>query len=193
MPGTLFLALRVPAPQARELAPLLSRLGELDPALRPVRGDGLHLTLQFLGRVPEEVAGKVAEVAYQVASRHPPFELSLGGMGFFPSPARPAVVWLAAKEGAEPTRSLAEALGRELETRALPFDARPLRLHCSLARVRGRMAGEGVRGLTELAEQEGSRPPLTVLATALELLESVPQTQGPNRYRTRELAPLEGT
>ena len=53
------------------------------------RPETLHLTLRFFGDIPLESLEKAAKVMLSVDGFGGPFELSLKGLGAFPSPTRP--------------------------------------------------------------------------------------------------------
>ena len=77
-----FVALKVPS--TSELGEVLDWLGRLGPGVRPVRADGLHVTLKFLG---ETAAGQVEEIAESLrktASEWNPFELVFRGISQMP-------------------------------------------------------------------------------------------------------------
>src|SRR5512133_3848934 len=78
------------------------RLFELQRELRPqvqgearwVRPESTHLTLRFLGDVPEDSLEKIGAVVLSVNDSRAPFALRLRGVGAFPTAARPRVLWI---------------------------------------------------------------------------------------------------
>src|ERR1039457_1697986 len=84
---------------------LLPRL----PGVRFVRSSNYHVTLQFLGEVPQPEA--VRERLRQV--RAPGFQLSVRGVGFFPDARAPRVFWAGVEAPALP--ALARSIGQSLE------------------------------------------------------------------------------
>src|SRR5262249_18277242 len=61
--------------------------------VRGVAPAGLHLTLKFLGEVTDERRDAVRAALERVARRTAPIGLACAGLGVFPGPARPRVVW----------------------------------------------------------------------------------------------------
>lgn len=119
------------------------RLAELQEILRrhagPVRWvePGLfHLTLKFLGEVSQERTPAVREVLERVAGQHPPLEMELVGVGAFPDPRRPRVLWAGIHDGREPLLRLALHLNREFGALGFEPEARPFAGHVTLGRVR---------------------------------------------------------
>jgi 2'-5' RNA ligase len=186
----LFLAVRLPPPAIDSVSPLLSELAGLSPSVRPVRADGLHVTLQFLGRVRRDREVQIGEAARSTARRHHCFTLALSGLGSFPAASRPQVIWLGVGEGAGELEALADRLRSELETAGLPFDRRTFRAHCTLARVGGAGGPEAATGLRRMAASGEPGPAASFLVREFQLLESVAESGGPNRYPTRASFPL---
>ena len=94
---------------------------------------------RFMGRkygeVSEEQAPRLAAALDAAVGAARPFEIGLGGVGAFPSLARPRVVWL----GAERHPAL-ELLANDVETALRPFgfeaELRPFQPHITLGRAR---------------------------------------------------------
>src|SRR5690606_39982385 len=70
-------------------------------AIRWVAPENLHITLRFLGSVPErrlaDVAGALAEASRLVG----PFLLELGSCGYFPPRGTPRVLWVGVAAGGD--------------------------------------------------------------------------------------------
>lgn len=90
-----------------ELGPrLAARCAAVLPArgFRLARGEGLHLTLFFLGEVGRgALAGIAAALRSELASQ-PALALRLDGTGAFPGPTRARVLWVGVEERAHPGR-----------------------------------------------------------------------------------------
>jgi 2'-5' RNA ligase len=124
----LFAAIALPGAVQDRLAVAMQML----PLPRRLPPETLHLTLAFLGEVPEAVAEE-AHYAFG-AVRAPRFELALSGLGSFGGD-RPRVVWAGVRP--EP---LLDRLQAKVETAArragAPVDARRFVPHVTLARLR---------------------------------------------------------
>lgn len=76
-----------------------------------------HLTLVFLGEVAQERVDPIAAALAPVAAQTAPFSVTLEGVGAFPGPDRPRVVWTGATEGSAELVQLAnrtrDALAQE--------------------------------------------------------------------------------
>jgi len=132
----LFFALELDEPTRRALGKALERLGSAAPRVRWVRPENLHVTVKFLGEVPETDLAEVCAAADRAAAKAAPFSLAVAGLGAFPAPDRPRVVWAGCSEGTEPARALADQV--EAQTVPLGFAAerRAYTPHVTLGRVR---------------------------------------------------------
>jgi len=61
---------------------------------RPVGADLLHITLQFLGEVPESAESRVIGALDSI--KFDAFDVRIGGVGAFPNAGSPRVVWVGA-------------------------------------------------------------------------------------------------
>lgn len=100
-----------------------------------VRAESLHLTLRFLGDLPEDYVEKIAAVMLSVSGSVTPFSLHLRGLGAFPRPEQGKVLWA----GLDPDPALF-GLHRQLDAGlaaiGLPRDPRPFVPHLTLARLK---------------------------------------------------------
>ncbi len=128
-----FAALSVPREIADTLIGQASRLGGDQP--RWVDPATAHLTLAFLGSLPNDEVEKVVHALGQI--RQDTFEMQLTKASTFPSRRSPRVVVVEATEAPE-LRRLYESVGSCLSD-WLPAERRDYRPHVTLARVnRGR-------------------------------------------------------
>lgn len=154
----LFLA--IPAPEAiRTLA--VRAVAELRGAgeVRWVQPDLLHLTLKFLGEVPEERRQEIEAAAAETANKFSALVVECGGVGAFPNLRKPRTVWLGLSgQGEAVLAALAQDLETSLAARGFPREERPFRGHLTLGRVNGPkgLADLG-RGLERLAAAEQDR------------------------------------
>lgn len=124
----LFAAIDLPDDAKDQLLSL--REDDLPPG-RWSRRDALHLTLHFIGDVPEAVAR-----AYQLSLAQvdvPAFDLRILGVGQFPVNDRPRVIW-AGVQNTLPLRALHEAVGGALEREGFRRERRRFHPHITLMR-----------------------------------------------------------
>lgn len=129
----------VPVPAAPSLAALVAALGGI-PHLRVVDPDHMHLTLSFLGDIMDAKVPDVAAALDRGVAGARAFTLPLHGVGAFPEPRRPRVVWAGAR-ACPPMDSLAENVRGALRDAGFPGDDKPFRAHVTLARPKPEGAG----------------------------------------------------
>jgi 2'-5' RNA ligase len=100
-----------------------------------VASDNLHLTLKFLGGVEPDRLDSIGSVLADVATGGPAFPLTMRGLGAFPSPTRPRVIWAGVTDAAEVVR-LAARVEEALARLGFPREDRPFSAHVTLGRVR---------------------------------------------------------
>lgn len=98
----LFLALAIPLNVRQEIGRVQGRLQRQTPpgAVRWTRPDQFHITLKFLGDVPAEQVAAIEKCVAPICDATPALLLSARGIGFFPSPLNPRVVWAGAHDAA---------------------------------------------------------------------------------------------
>ncbi|HEY3415747.1 MAG TPA: RNA 2',3'-cyclic phosphodiesterase [Armatimonadota bacterium] len=151
-----------------------------------VRPTGMHLTLKFLGNVPEERLPTVADILTAVAQRHTPFNLTLAGTGGFPNLRRPRVLWVGVTEGAAELAELAREVDDELAALGFPREARPFSPHLTLGRVK---APERLEELRRQVEAQGAEQFGTMRVEGLTFYRSDLSPQGA-RYTVLRMAPF---
>ncbi|BEH08424.1 MULTISPECIES: RNA 2',3'-cyclic phosphodiesterase [Geobacter] len=125
----LFVAIDLPGSVRAQLADLGR---ELD-GVRRVPPDQLHLTLRFIGNADDECFQRIKDSMATVTS--PPFTLALAGVGCFPSPRRPRVIW-AGVTADERLTLLQRAVETAVAAAGIPPEERPFSPHITLARLK---------------------------------------------------------
>lgn len=100
-----------------------------------------HVTLAFLGEVPDErLPGVEAALARVAAS---PFEVKVAGGGRF-GRGRFTILWAALGGDLAALTGLSRSVRRELSRAKLPFDRKPFRPHLTIARPGDRIGRDEV-------------------------------------------------
>jgi RNA 2',3'-cyclic 3'-phosphodiesterase len=111
--------------------PLVRLQQQLALAATPVAVENLHLTLLFLGAVPDVKLPQLYQLGHQVALQHGCFELVLDTLGLFP---QAKVAWIGASNPPTELLTLELALRTGVSALGLPLDPRPYRPHITLYR-----------------------------------------------------------
>ena len=131
----LFVAVNLPEHERRAVFDATAPLRHGDLPVKWVQPAGLHVTMKFLGDVPEDRAAPIGAALDAAVRAARPFEVMLGGIGAFPSSARPRVIWL----GVEIHPAL-ELLANDVEKALGPFgfeaELRPFRPHITIGRAK---------------------------------------------------------
>lgn len=95
--------------------------------------DNFHITLEFLGELDKSRVPVLAEVLTKVAGKFKPFELSVGGLGAFPSFKRAHTLWTGIGGNLPELERLKKDLHLELKNRGFKVEERQFKPHITLA------------------------------------------------------------
>jgi 2'-5' RNA ligase len=156
------------------LVALQRELEETRADLKIVEKENLHYTVKFLGEITEAQAAEVDRrlKALKLARAN----ITAKGVGAFPSPSRPRVVWVGVAEGdsqkveaiAGPVIQALSGIGEE--------EDRPFQAHLTVARVR---SGANKQNLERLLRESQDRVFGPVEITDFKLKSSVLTPKGP--------------
>lgn len=121
--------------RTEELQRLLGELSRI-PGLRAVAPGGLHITLKFLGEIPEQRVEDVHSAMERAFAGSSSFSFTIRGVGAFPSVRAARVVWAGVKQGREELVELHRRLEGELTKLGFPAEKRAFVPHITLARVK---------------------------------------------------------
>ena len=96
-PTRTFLALPIPPDRADKLQRLQGLVAPAFPGARWVEPSKFHVTLAFLGDVPDEDLAPLCRAVSSAVEGFAPMTLAIEGLGVFPDPTRPRVVWAGLK------------------------------------------------------------------------------------------------
>lgn len=128
----LFVALEIPSEVRKNLSAMVEKLRAISKEPRWVRPENLHVTLKFLGEVPETKLDAVRTGLRQIRSEQP-ITLEFRGLGFFPHEKHPRVFW-AGIEASTNLMKLAEDIEGAMEKRGFLREQRVFSPHLTLAR-----------------------------------------------------------
>ena len=120
-----------------------------------VQPRNIHLTLQFLGDVDVAVLEEMAGFFKEAFSDNPPFEVKLSGLGAFPSPKKPRVVWVGIPAGAGELKAVSDAVHKVTQAFGFEGEKRPFKPHVTLGRIRDPRKSAGIsEGLEKMGVAE---------------------------------------
>lgn len=121
---------------AGKLASIRDALYSTGVPMKPVETENLHLTIRFIGEIPEARVQDIIREALEPIDMKP-FKAHLVGLGGFPNPYRPRVVWVGVQEGAEEFALLHKMIESGLRRIGLKPDKEEFHPHVTLARLKG--------------------------------------------------------
>lgn len=106
----------------------------------------IHLTLRFFGNIQASEIESLASVLRQATHGTAPLDLSVAGLGCFPSWRRPSVIWVGVHGELEPLLALQARMERESRAFGSHSEKRAFHPHLTIGRVRSEAAGTGQLG-----------------------------------------------
>lgn len=132
----------------KRMAEVQTMLTKTGADLKLVEPKNIHMTLRFLGNITPSTVEKIFEEMKKV--QFVPFDVRLHGVGAFPNPRYPRVVWAGITQGADQLRSIFEQLEPKLLGLGFAPDSKGFSPHLTIARVRsGRNRVELAKCLSE--------------------------------------------
>jgi 2'-5' RNA ligase len=131
-----FIAIELPEAVQSELARLQGQLAKAEADVKWVEEDNLHVTMRFLGEIPEPQRQAIEQLLSRIASHTDRIPLSLSHVGAFPSLSAPRVIWVGIEQGSEALSQMAREIEEGLQTLDLPKEDRAFAAHVTVGRVR---------------------------------------------------------
>ncbi len=126
----------IPIPNTSGLDPFMRDLKGIR-GIKPSPTAQMHITLKFIGDIPEEKVDVVEECVLKSVSGISKGRISVKGTGAFPNQKAPRIIW-AGVETSLPLEKMSADIGSRLEAEGIPFDTKPFKPHITVARVEGR-------------------------------------------------------
>lgn len=136
----LFVALDLAEDIRERISRFIEELRPLAPAVRWVSAESLHVTLKFIGEVPDASVSEVEAALGRISSAE--FNVAFRGCGFFPTAKSARVFWAGIEAGPE-LGQLAADVELALEPLGIEREKRGFNPHLTLARLGG---GSGAPG-----------------------------------------------
>jgi 2'-5' RNA ligase len=101
---------------------------------KPIESNNFHFTLQFLGEITEEVSEKIIQALNSIEFSS--FSVNLKGVGVFPKPEFPRVVWIGTDEnGGNMLIELSKRVEKVLKPLGFSSD-KPFKPHITVFRIK---------------------------------------------------------
>ena len=133
-----FIAIDLPEATRQGLAAVREQLKQSRAGVRWVKPDSIHLTLKFLGNISPAQVDDIAAAAAQLLRGEPTITLCAAGLGCFPSPRKPRVIWVGLRGEVERLVNIQAGLEKALEPLGFAREGRGFRPHLTIGRVKDR-------------------------------------------------------
>jgi 2'-5' RNA ligase len=133
-----FVAVPLPAQVKAALGDLSARMRAGGLPGRWVPPENIHLTLAFLGDTEAAAVPRIGAALTEAAAGCQAFHLTPTGLGVFPGPRRPRVLWVGLQGCPEALEALGEAVGRALAQMGFSPPRHGAVGHLTLARAKER-------------------------------------------------------
>ena len=101
---------------------------------KPVNSRNLHFTLQFLGEITDEISQKIIQTLHTIEFSS--FNVSLKGIGAFPKPKFPRIIWIGTDEdGGNMLINLAQKIEKLLKPLGFSSD-KAFKPHITVFRIK---------------------------------------------------------
>ena len=170
-----FIAIDIDEAVRQKLVAAQEQLEATGAQLKLVEPPNIHVTMKFLGEVPEDKIGAIADAIRKASAGTKQFDIDVRGIGVFPNLRYIRVVWAGVGKGRDEVTSIQRKIDRELG----PLGFRPERdfvPHLTIARVKTIKQKERlVAFIREMANAEFG----VTRAQAVELKQSKLTPKGP--------------
>jgi len=132
-----FIAVDFPPPIIDKLDRIINYFKKQLPEspLKWVAAHQLHLTIKFIGELPDYQLPKIKSILTNAIGNQLVFTMGIEGLGMYPNEQKPRVVWLGIA-GKRPLIVLHNILDQALEKIGIPPEKHKFNPHLTLARVR---------------------------------------------------------
>ncbi len=156
--------------------------------LRPVKPNGLHLTMKFFGDIDKSHVTAIAERVTQTATSHRPFEVQLGSVGAFPTIRSPRVLWVGIGGDIEPLRKLHARTEQALGELGVPREERAFNPHITLARISDKTPQPERRRVTQALFSADFEVGMRIEVSSLCVMRSILRPEGAYYERLAQCA-----
>lgn len=175
MPIRSFIALELSDEVRANLMQLLTALRQMPATVKWVEAENLHLTLKFLGEVPEGQIAAITETLSAIAQATPTFAFAVKGVGGFPDLRRPRVLWVGV-EAPKELLTLHRQIEQGMERLGFAPEGRPYHPHITIGRVK---AMQGLAPTLDILKEHADTLFGTVTVRHLTLFRSDLSREGP--------------
>jgi 2'-5' RNA ligase len=144
----LFVAIHVPERIRTTIAILLDEFRLIDPELKWIKSENLHITLKFLGKTDASQLDAVVKALSTIARSAHPITFNFAGLGFFPNARRPNILWTGIQASAN-AQVIVQEIDQALAVLGFPLQQREFTPHLTLGRFEKRALSRNMQSAIE--------------------------------------------
>ena len=156
----------------------IRRLSQVTYDYRWSEPENLHVTLNFLGDVPDADIPTVCDRVRDTVAGSGSFEMSLQSLGAFPKNRQPRTVWMGVGDGAEQLRAIQAQLTTALLKLGFPKDRHRYSPHLTLGRLK--RGGHWSSRVVEIIEANQELSPAECQVNEVVVYSSYLEKSGPS-------------
>ena len=130
-----FLAVEIPRRIKEGISDFIEEERKKDLPIKWVEFRNLHITLKFLGEISEDKKKVITPVIKEVTENFQRFQINLEGIGCFPAPKNPRVLWIGVKKGSDRLNDIANGLEEKLAQLGIKKEKR-FHAHLTIGRIK---------------------------------------------------------
>jgi 2'-5' RNA ligase len=131
-----FIAIEIPNEIKQQIAAAQAGFRNADIDASWPRPEGIHLTLKFLGEVPETQTSDIVRALQNSVRGMRPFRIEIGGAGAFPNARNARVLWIGVTGEMEELNRLQAGVEDAMARIGFDREDKPFKPHLTLARIK---------------------------------------------------------
>jgi 2'-5' RNA ligase len=148
-----FIALEIKENIKELLAGIQQKIGSKTGGIKWVKPKNMHLTLKFLGSTRKDKIEDISHILENAAGGLTRFNVSVSGLGAFPSSSNPKIIWAGLKAD-DVLYEFQKDIDISLESLGFAKEKRPFSPHLTIGRVRDSRAKKNLRDAFEQTRTE---------------------------------------
>ncbi|HPZ10553.1 MAG TPA: RNA 2',3'-cyclic phosphodiesterase [Candidatus Eremiobacteraeota bacterium] len=132
----LFIAVNLNDKLKEQIGRIIYKLKNKDSAIKWVENSNLHITLKFLGEIPEEKIETIKNSLENLIAKYRKFSFKLSRLDVFPNVKSPRVIWLGISEGKDSLIEMNNRIEEEMEKVGFAREDKNFKGHITLGRVK---------------------------------------------------------
>lgn len=130
-----FIAIEVPEKIRKHIDSVVMEEKKRNLPIKWIKFQNFHITLKFLGEINEPKKNEIIPLMTDVSKKFSTFEVGFEGIGCFPNPRNPRVLWIGVTEGSEKLCEIAQNLEGALSRCGFKEEKR-FHSHLTIARIK---------------------------------------------------------